>query len=112
MEEIPSAALSNRQYGFRSGRSTVDALDSVTSAKYRRTNKGFFAIAVRLDIKNAFNSIPGTVIRSTFQRKGFPEYLCRVIDYYLHDRRVEEFPVHGGKMDLRDITREFPRAQY
>jgi len=95
MEGTPSSGLSDRQYGFRQGRSTVDALDSVMSSIYHWTNRGYFAVAVGLDIRNAFNSIPWTTIRCALRRKNFPRYIRRIIDCYLHNRSVE-FPVRGG----------------
>lgn len=51
--------ISCRQYGFRAGRSIVDAaaLQVVKTEKCATSSKKFDA-AIRLDIKNAFNIIP------------------------------------------------------
>ncbi|CAB0039506.1 unnamed protein product [Trichogramma brassicae] len=55
--------LSERQYGFRKGRSTIDAIEDVVSAAreaiagkrwYRGTKK--YCAVVTLDVRNAFNS--------------------------------------------------------
>ncbi|CAB0034471.1 unnamed protein product [Trichogramma brassicae] len=57
----PEASLSERQYGFRKGRSTIDAIEDVVSAAreaiagkrwYRGTKK--YCAVVTLDVRNAF----------------------------------------------------------
>ncbi|CAB0035836.1 unnamed protein product [Trichogramma brassicae] len=55
--------LSERQYGFRKGRSTIDAIDDIVStARYavagRRWHRGTkkYCAVVTLDVRNAFNS--------------------------------------------------------
>lgn len=50
--------LAECQYGFWEGRSTVDAIRHVESFSARVTSRGEKLIAVSLDIKNAFNSLP------------------------------------------------------
>lgn len=55
--------LADNQYGFRRGRSTLDAIDLVVSiareeiwgTRWRRGTKKY-CLVVTLDIKNAFNS--------------------------------------------------------
>lgn len=46
------------------------------------------AIAVLLDIRNAFNGIPWRVVRKVLGRKSFPPYIRRIIDAYLSDRVI------------------------
>lgn len=64
-----------------------------------------YAVAVSLDIKNAFNSVPWILIRRALSRRGFPDYLRRVLDDYLHARFIElrtadgnytSFPMRAG----------------
>jgi len=92
MEDIPRAGLSDRQFGFWKGRSTADALDYVLSEVYKNTTRNHFVMAIGLDVKNAFNSIPWPTIRHAFNRKAFPKYLRRIINSYLFERAVE-FPI-------------------
>lgn len=48
--------LSDRQYGFRRGRSTIDAIATVVAnAKRSQEQKGFCAV-ITIDVKNAFNT--------------------------------------------------------
>ncbi|XP_072766218.1 uncharacterized protein [Anoplolepis gracilipes] len=50
--------LHEEQYGFRAGRSTVDAISRVTSLTEEAVEGGGVALAVLLDIANAFNTLP------------------------------------------------------
>lgn len=109
MEAFPASALSDRQFGFRPGKSTVDALDSVASFIYYWTKKNYFAISVVLDVRNAFNSIPWPTIRNAFERKAFPPYLRRTLDDYLNNRMIE-YPVRGGRVETRNISCGVPQG--
>lgn len=78
-----SDGLHERQFGFRKGRSTIDALEvlrtTVTSDKLK-------VGILTLDIKNAFNSAPWSVILEEIREKEVPEYLQRMIHSYLKNR--------------------------
>lgn len=92
LRKFLESKYSDRQYGFRKGRSTIDAIIAVvkTIAKGKAGNKkrkGFCA-AVALDIKNAFNSARWIDFIMSLVRKDVPEYLLRVIEDYLSDRKV------------------------
>lgn len=50
--------LNEDQYGFRAGRSTVDAIGRVRSVAGSVTKEGGMALAISLDISNAFNTLP------------------------------------------------------
>lgn len=89
MDSTPEMDLSDHQYGFRTRRSTCDALRFVINIIRETTENGFYAIAVSLDIQNAFNSIPWVHIRQALARRGFPNYLRRILDDYLSQRSVE-----------------------
>lgn len=89
------AALSVRQFGFCEGKSTLDALQFLVTLVEEASNRREFAIAVSLDIRNAFNSMPWKVINEAMIRKRFPVYLCRIIAGYLSERYVE-FPTERG----------------
>lgn len=69
--EDPVLELSLRQFGFRRGRSTLDALNSTLSIIYMWTRRGGFTIAVGIDIKNTLNSIPWTSIQDALETKNY-----------------------------------------
>lgn len=89
-EEIDlSGGMHERQYGFRKGRSTIDALEETERAARtaRRSGQGWFAM-VTIDIKNAFNSAPWNGIREVLRDRGIDVHLQRVIGDYLSDRKI------------------------
>jgi hypothetical protein len=75
------------QYGFRERRSTVDAILRVRSLS-EYTGVGGVALAVSLDIVNAFNSLPWDRIGEAIYYFGFPEYLREVVWDYFRDRTL------------------------
>lgn len=90
MSRHPEAQLSKHQYGFMEGRSTSDALIEVQNTVIEtQRKKGGLTLAVGLDVANAFNSLPWRTIREAMRRKGFPDYIRRIIDNYLSNRTVE-----------------------
>lgn len=93
--EHPESDLSDNQFGFRKRRSTCDAIARFRELTTGVMNNGEYAIAVGLDIKNAFNSIPWHVIRRALRDNVFPQYLRRIIDSYLSDREIQYIDRHG-----------------
>ena len=85
--------LSSRQYGFRKGLSTTDAILEVIhiAEKAKRGDgrkKGFCAL-VAIDIRNAFNSATWKDIIQALVDMNVPEYLLRMVEDYLHERSIE-----------------------
>ncbi|CAB0040025.1 unnamed protein product, partial [Trichogramma brassicae] len=88
--------LSERQYGFRKGRSTIDAIEDVISTaqnavagrrKLRGTKK--YGAVVTLDVRNAFNSAWWDNIRR------FTPFAPRVLDFTTDDG-PESYEVTAG----------------
>ena len=80
--------ISEKQFGFRRGRSTADAIDMVIRIATDITNRGGIALAVSLDIANAFNSIQWEKIHTALIRHRIPDYIREVIGDYLRDRKI------------------------
>lgn len=79
----------SRQYGFRAGKSTVDAtLQVVKTAESTIAGKKF-CLAVSLDIENAFNLMLWQRIIDSLQKTNTPKYLVKIIDSYLSDRKIQ-----------------------
>lgn len=90
------ANLATSQYGFRKAHSTCDALLFVKDLVKDTFNKKEVGIAVGLDIKNAFNSLPWRAIRrALLWRKHFPMYICRIVEDYLSNRWISHRDING-----------------
>ena len=96
--------LSENQFGFRKGRSTVDAIQAVVNIatnarKGTGKRKGFCAL-ISIDIRNAFNTARWNICIEAMMRKKVPsDYLLRMIDDYLSDRWVI---CEGDKWSLKE----------
>lgn len=99
--------LSDRQYGFRKGRSTIGAVQEVVEA-FNKANENCHAarpivLLVTLDVRNAFNSARWEDILDSLKNVfRIPDYLFRVIDNYLRDRRITYETLEG--LITREIT--------
>jgi len=87
LEEV-GPGLSDAQYGFRRSRSTLDALAALKAGTSEATDDGDVVLAVSLDIRNAFNSLPLETLREALRFHGVPPYLRRLLNAYLEDRYV------------------------
>lgn len=91
--------------------STCDALIKFKDITSSIVDRGGYAIAVSLDFKNAFNSIPWWIVRRALEIKNFPLYIRRIIDVYQSDRSV--FYVGGDGTRCRGLWRLVsPRALF
>lgn len=88
MKDNLHASLANNQYGFREGFSTLDPLIEARNFIKNTFNRKEYVVAVSLDINNAFNSLPWKIIKQNMKRKKFPEYLIKIIDSYLNNRKI------------------------
>lgn len=92
--------LSEQQFGFRPGRSTVDALRKVFEFGRVAKAEKKYAVLIALDVKNAFNSAPWPKIDEALESMKAPSYLRKLTRSYLSERTLivgdEELPVTCG----------------
>ncbi|KLV34219.1 hypothetical protein AB894_15215 [Piscirickettsia salmonis] len=102
--------LADGQFGFRRGRSTVDAIMRVRDLTTgNAVSRGKVVVAVSLDIANAFNSLPWSCILEALRYHRVPTYLRRVIEAYLTDRFVT-YAGHQGEWNRREMSRGVPQG--
>ncbi|KAH8380864.1 hypothetical protein KR093_006014, partial [Drosophila rubida] len=95
-----AGGLSNRQHGFRPGRSTAGALqcviEAVSDAQRGNAYSKKIVLLAALDVRNAFNSLRWTdVIEALEKRFGTPAYLMRMVRSYL-SKRVLIYQTQSG----------------
>lgn len=87
--------LHDAQYGFRCGRSTLDAIMRVRDLAEEAVSQGGVMLAVSLDISNAFNTLPWETVKAALQYYGVPRYLQVIVAEYFAGRAVA-YPTKGG----------------
>jgi len=84
--------LANNQYGFKKGRSTIDAISKVmevvTEAGKGTIHQRQLCVLIALDVANAFNSASWRAIVQAMISKRIPEYLINVIRNYFCERKI------------------------
>ncbi|XP_060822332.1 uncharacterized protein LOC132910580 [Bombus pascuorum] len=98
----------DNQFGFRRGRSTIDAIRRLREGVERVVAREGIAIAVSLDITNAFNSIPWSKIREALRFFEVPGYLRRIIGAYLRERWITYRSTEGE--ERRAVERGVPQG--
>ncbi|CAB0034435.1 unnamed protein product [Trichogramma brassicae] len=107
--------LSERQYGFRKGRSTIDAIEDIVSTRpvcssrqeVAPGTKKYCAV-VTLDVRNAFNSARWDNILAALRRLPVPDYLLRIISSYF-SARVLDFTTDDGP-ESYEVTAGVPQG--
>lgn len=100
-----SGDLSRRQYGFRSNKSTIGALNDVIEvvedAQRNTHHSRPIVLLATLDVKNAFNSLRWKdVLKALGEDFGVPQYLMRMIRDYLKDR-ILLYNTSGGPREYK-----------
>lgn len=101
LDAVPEE-ISCHQYGFRKGRSTLDALEAVSGIVQRAGSCALagrdLCVLVAIDIANAFNTAPWRKIEEALCRKSVPGYLMNIVRSYLSD--LSQLLTDAGSMAL------------
>ena len=77
---VGEKGLSENQFSFRKGRSTVDAIQAVvdiaTKARRGTINRKGFCALISIDIRNAFNTAMWNICIEAMVRKKVPQTTC------------------------------------
>ena len=96
--------LCDEQYGFRKGRSTVDAVRRVIQlategeGKWSSYRDKPVSALIAFDVQNAFNSAPWPGIMSALVRMGISSHITNIVKSYLSDRKLEVSP--GQRLEV------------
>nr|XP_041632252.1 uncharacterized protein LOC121502620 [Drosophila kikkawai] len=90
-----AGGLAPNQFGFRKRRSTLDAIETVTSlaanaiagARWKKGAKEY-CLVVTQDIRNAFNSADWRRTLEALEAFSIPGYLLRIVRSYLSERSL------------------------
>lgn len=96
--------FNKNQFGFRKGKSTLDAMKMVLELRKKARSEGRHCLLILLDVKNAFNTVKWSSIIRNLKQRNFQLTLINFINSYLSDRRIiyngkdgdQSFQVYGG----------------
>lgn len=84
--------LAENQYGFRAGRSTIQAIQRVVEQAEKARQATNWCAVVALDVANAFNTTPWDILIRRLRERHIPVYLVNAVIGYLRSRRVQWGP--------------------
>lgn len=101
---------SENQYGFRNGRSTVDAIERLLQAAHCAAMGAVqhrdICVAVSLDVKNALNTAPWRRIDAALRACQIPPYLNNIVRSYFDGRKLQV----GQSLLSRNVTCGVPQG--
>lgn len=101
--------ISDRQFGFMKGRSTIDAINSAMEVVNRAGTGHLYnrelCTMVSLDVENAFYSVSWVRIEEVLVVKLVPPYLIRILRSYLSNRTL-----FYGEAKHREVTSGVPQG--
>ena len=78
--------LSDRQNGFRKGRSTTQSVADVTDDLFNGINNNKITLATFIDLKKAFDTVNHTILVKKLELMGIKGDLLRWVKSYLQNR--------------------------
>jgi len=108
-----SGQQSVNQYGFRPGKSTVDAMARlqtiIENSKGRTSAYNKFVGMLTLDVKNAFNSASWDSILGALVKAQTPKYLQNILGQYLNKRHII-FNSTDGTSNIIEVSCGVPQG--
>lgn len=112
MSAMVSATLSPNQFGFPTGKGTLDGIQATLRAMAGTvrgvTQDRQLCVLVTLDVKNAFNNVPWRHINNACSKIDLPTYIRRITQSYLTDRCV--LVPNKGRLFRRQMTCDVPQS--
>ena len=108
LEGLGEEGLSTQQFGFRKGKSTVDAAIALTAEADLASGHRAVCAVVGVDIRNAFNTARWRLILDALLEKQVPRYIVRIIRDYLRDRSIT-FQTEEGQLQ-KDLSSGAPQG--
>jgi len=101
--------LSNSQWGFSEGKSTVTALLTTTHEWFQSLEEGKEICAVFFDFKKAFDSVPHRPLVTKLQQMGVPDHVLLWIASYL-TCRSQRVVVNGATSQSMPVLSGVPQG--
>ncbi len=101
--------LSDSQFGFRAGRSTINAVMEVVDHTLQAFDKRESVALSLLDLSKAFDCVPFISIMQKLRFYGISDNACKVISSYLENRR-QFVSINGSNSAVQNVTIGVPQG--
>lgn len=101
--------LSEKQYGFRDGKSTDDAIYELTSLIYKAMDASKPALSIFVDLSRAFDTVCHHKLLEKLENIGMRGRAYDLISSYLSDRK-QMVEVEGAVSDVLPVTYGVPQG--
>ena len=101
--------LNDRQFGFRSKKSTCDAILGFTENCFSAFNNGEYFVSVFLDFSKAFDTVDHSILLRKLEKIGFRGTTLSWFKCYLHGRH-QYVDIHGNFSCLKEISLGVPQG--
>ena len=99
----------NKQYGFRKGKSTSDAVNDLLGNIYESMNDKKYCGAVFLDLSKAFDTVPHDILLQKLEHYGVRGIALKLLESYLSNRK-QFVSANGAQSSTKDITIGVPQG--
>ena len=99
----------DKQYGFRSGCNTSDAVVEVVDKCVNGLDSGLFTIVVCLDLSKAFDTVNKNILISKMENMGFRGVVRDWFESYLSNRRMY-VEIEGRKSLVKSLNIGLPQG--
>lgn len=101
--------ISERQYGFREGKSTEDAIHKLTSFVYESLDKKIPMLSIFVDLSKAFDTVCHNRLLEKLEMYGLRGKSYKIIQSYLHNR-TQRVDIEGTLSEPKTVTYGVPQG--
>jgi hypothetical protein len=103
--------MSNVQFGFKAGHSTIDALLKGTEKWRKAVDEKKFCAVASIDLSKAFDSLDHKILTHKLKAVGFKHNSSALIENYLLNRS-QQVKANSEISDWMSMKQEFLKAPY
>ena len=101
--------LYHKQFGFRKGNSTINALMQITEKIKESIDKGKYGCGIFIDLRKAFDTVNHNILLMKLEHYGIRESAQHWFAAYLNKRK-QFVSINGENSELRELSCGVPQA--
>ena len=95
--------LYHKQFGFRKGNSTINALMQITEKIKESIDKGKYGCGIFIDLRKAFDTVHHNILLMKLEHYGIRESALLWFATYLNKRK-QFVSINGENSELRELS--------